>query len=170
MVPPTPGMARAAASAAMTEEDEDAMWDEMIEAELRASPIIRRRKLEVVSKVPAALRLPQPRGNLQPLVQQLQQQRRAECGGAVGGQGGSGSQDTLDDSSSDLAEPPYRSLSSSCELHRYGTLNSLPDGLAAEEDLSALKDKDDAEPDDAQADKDDEDQDEDDKQSGKQHN
>ncbi|XP_034234043.1 serine-rich adhesin for platelets [Thrips palmi] len=129
VVPPTPGLPRA--STTMTEEDEDAMWDEMIEAELRASPIIRRRKLE-----------------------QLQQQRRAECGG--------GSQDTLDDSSSDLAEPPYRSLSSSCELHRYGTLNSLPDGLAAEaaeaaeEELGQSKDKDDAEPD----------EDDDDKQSG----
>lgn len=59
-------------------------------------------------------------------MQQQQQLRRPD-----------GSQDTLDDSSSDLAEPPYRSLSSSCELHRYGTLNSLPDGLAAEEEHSA---------------------------------
>jgi len=47
-----------------------------------------------------------------------------------------GSLDTLDDSSSDAADPPYRSLSSSCDrdLQRYGTLNSLPDGLAAEDD------------------------------------
>lgn len=65
--------------------------------------------------------------------QRLQQQHRADSGA---NSGRSGSQDTLDDSSSDVGEPPYRSLSSSCELHRYGTLASLPDGLAAEEALA----------------------------------
>ncbi|KAJ1520807.1 hypothetical protein ONE63_003898 [Megalurothrips usitatus] len=107
--PPTPGFGHPLAEAeasGMTEEEEDAMWDDMIEAELRNSPMIRRRKLE-----------------------QQQQQHRGGPGTA-----GSGSQDTLDDSSSEVGEPPYRSLSSSCELHRYGTLASLPDGLATEEE------------------------------------
>ncbi|XP_052121217.1 uncharacterized protein LOC113212182 isoform X2 [Frankliniella occidentalis] len=117
VLPATPGVSRAPG---MTEEEEDAMWDEMIEAELQNSPMIRRRKLEQIQQ------------------QQQQQQRRVGTAGS-----GAGSQDTLDDSSSDVGEPPYRSLSSSCELHRYGTLASLPDGLAAEEELNGCEQEDD---------------------------